>query len=269
MLCACPLLLQRTEMSPEKANKSTAPPKALVKDEEEASDDGIISTVCVETASPYSPSSTSDSVDGMAVEPHPALTGAICPFDPSMPLANFSPGPAPMPDAVMRSIQAELLDVGGTGVSILSVSHRSPEFGAVYHDAVAALRRVLKLPATHEILFAHGGGHGQFAAVPLNLCPAGKECTADYILNGTWSRRAADEAAKFVTVRTAAESDDTRLPPRDEWDLDARASYRYICSNETVGGTEFWELPVFEDGVCAPTLQCAPEVPLRDTAPQF
>ena len=105
-------------MSPEKESKSTAPPKALVKDEEEASDDGTISTVCVETASPYSPSSASDSVDGMAVEPHPALTGAICAFDPSMPLANFSPGPAPMPDAVMRSIQAELLDLGGTGVSI-------------------------------------------------------------------------------------------------------------------------------------------------------
>ena len=252
MLCACPLR-QMTEMSPEKENKSTAPLKALVKDEVEASDDGTIST-----ASSYSPSSSSDSVEGMPVEPHPALTGAICAFDPSMPLANFSPGPAPMPEAVMRSIQAELLDVGGTGVSILSVSHRSPEFGAVYHDAVAALRRVLKLPATHEILFAHGGGHGQFAAVPLNLCPAGKECTADYILNGTWSRRAADEAAKFVTVRTAAESDDTRLPPRDEWDLDARASYRYICSNETVGGTEFWELPVFEDGVCT-----HPTVPLK------
>ena len=156
-----------------------------------ASDDDPISTVCVETAK-----STSGSVEGVAVEPHPALTGATCPFDPSVPLANFSPGPAPMPDAVMRSIQAELLDVGGTGVSILSMSHRSPEFGVVYHDTVAALRRVLELPATHELLFVHGGGHGQFAAVPLNLGPAGTACTADYILNGTWSRRAEDEAAK-------------------------------------------------------------------------
>lgn len=219
-----------------------------------ASDVDTVSTVCVETPSPPS---TSDSVEGVAVEPHPALTGATRPFDSSMPLANFSPGPAPMPDAVMRCIQAELFDVGGTGMSILSMSHRSPEFSAVYHDTVSALRRVLELPATHELLFAHGGGHGQFAAVPLNLCPAGKECTADYILNGTWSRRAAEEAAKYVTVRTAAESDDTRLPPRDEWDLDARASYRYICSNETVGGTEFWELPSFDDG--APLAATNPE----------
>ena len=113
MLCACPLLRQMTEMSPEKENKSTSPPKALVKDEEEASDDGTISTVCVETASPYSPSSTSDSVDGMAVEPHPALTGAIRPFDPSIPLANFSPGPAPMPDAVMRSMAPPLPALDG------------------------------------------------------------------------------------------------------------------------------------------------------------
>ena len=58
---------------------------------------------------------------------------------------------------------------------------------------------------------------------------------------------------KYVTVRTAAESDDTRLPPRDEWELDARASYRYICSNETVGGTEFWELPAFDDGAPLPS----------------
>ena len=207
------------------------------------SDDDTVSTVCVETPSPP------DSDDGVGIEPHPALKGSIRPFNPSLPLANFSPGPAPMPAAVMRQVQAELLDAGGTGLSVMEMSHRSPEFGAVFADTVAVLRRVMELPSSHELLFAHGGGHGQMAAVPLNLCAAGKQCTADYVVNGTWSRRAADEAAKYVTVRHAATSDGTRLPPRDEWDLDPHASYRYICSNETVAGAEFWEMPAFDDDV--------------------
>lgn len=152
--------------------------------------------------------------------------------------------------AVMREVQAEILDYGGMGVGIMSLSHRSPEFGVVFDDAIAALRRVLEIPATHEVLFAHGGGHGQFAAVPLNLCEAGKEgSTADYIVGGTWAKRAAAEAAKYTTVRIAAESDGAGLPPRDEWDLDPSASYRYICSNETVNGLEYRSLPTFDDGV--------------------
>jgi len=106
------------------------------------------------------------------------------------------------------------------------------------------------VPETHAILFMHGGGHGQFAAVPLNLAGAGKEgCSADYIVNGTWGRRAAEEARKYVTVRLAAESDGSRLPPQSEWDLDPNASYRYICSNETVNGLEFHSMPAFDDGV--------------------
>lgn len=161
---------------------------------------------------------------------------------------NFSPGPAQLPPAVLREIQAELLDVG-TGTSVMCLSHRSPEFGAIFDSALAVLRRVLKLPDTHVLLFTHGGGHGQFAAVPLNLCPAGKESRADYIISGTWSRRAAAEASKYVTVRTAAEGDGTRLPRREEWDLDPQASYRYLCSNETVDGLEFTSLPAFDDDV--------------------
>jgi phosphoserine aminotransferase len=164
-------------------------------------------------------------------------------------LSNFSPGPAPLPSAVMREIQAEMLNYRGTGMSVMCMSHRSPEFGVVLQETLATARRVLEVPATHEILFTHGGGHGQFAAVPLNLCGGGKDCVADYVLTGSWSRRAAAEASKYVTVRTAAESDGTRLPPQSEWALDARASYRYLCSNETVEGTEFRSLPAFADGV--------------------
>eukprot|EP00747_Dinoflagellata_sp_TGD_P023589 gnl/TRDRNA2_/TRDRNA2_129919_c0_seq4.p1 gnl/TRDRNA2_/TRDRNA2_129919_c0~~gnl/TRDRNA2_/TRDRNA2_129919_c0_seq4.p1 ORF type:complete len:427 (-),score=78.85 gnl/TRDRNA2_/TRDRNA2_129919_c0_seq4:409-1509(-) len=132
----------------------------------------------------------------------------------------------------------------------MALSHRSPEFGAIIQDTRNVLRRVLHLPQTHEVLFTHGGGHGQFAAVPLNLCHGGAEkCRADYIINGLWGRRAAAEASKYVTVHVAAESDGTKLPKRSEWDLDPKASYRYICSNETVDGNEFHSMPTFDDGV--------------------
>ena len=78
----------------------------------------------------------------------------------------------------MREIQAEMLNYRGTGMSVMCMSHRSPEFGVVLQETLATARRVLEVPATHEILFTHGGGHGQFAAVPLNLCGGGKDCVA-------------------------------------------------------------------------------------------
>lgn len=182
-------------------------------------------------------------------DPHPVLAGSLRTCDPGKPLVNFSPGPAPLPPAVMREIQEEMLDFRGTGLSVMCMSHRSPEFGFVLEETLATARRVLEVPSTHEILFTQGGGHGQFAAVPLNLCGAGTDCVADYILTGSWSRRAAAEASKYVTVRTVAESDGTRLPDPSEWTLDARASYRYLCSNETVEGVEFQTFPSFADGV--------------------
>jgi len=132
----------------------------------------------------------------------------------------------------------------------MCLSHRSPEFAAIFSNTVAVLKRVLRVPNTHEVIFTHGGGHGQFAAVPLNLCAAGKEARADYIITGVWSQRAAAEASRYVTVRTAAETDSHgQLPSQSKWDLDPNASYRYICSNETIEGTEFHSLPSFDDNV--------------------
>lgn len=179
----------------------------------------------------------------------PALSGAVRACDPTKPLSNFSPGPAPLPEPVLGEIQAELLDWNGCGTSVMCLSHRSPEFGMIYHDTVSRVQRVLNVPESHQVLFTHGGGHGQFAAVPLNMCPDGKECRADYITTGTWSQRAAAEASKYVTVNIAANSDGTRLPKKGEMKLDPGASYRYLCSNETVSGIEYHSLPDFGDAV--------------------
>jgi len=177
------------------------------------------------------------------------LRGSMQAYDPDEPLLNFSPGPGALPPSVLKEMQAEMLNFRGTGLSIMCMSHRSPEFGAVFDETMATLRSLMRLPESHALLFAHGGGHGQFAAVPLNLCAAGKQCRADYIVTGRWSQKAATEASKYVTVNYATKCPDSRLPPRRSWKLDSGASYRYLCSNETVEGLEFHEMPAFDDGV--------------------
>ena len=151
-----------------------------------------------------------------------ALDGAISAFDTSKPVANFSPGPAPMPTSVMDEIQKEMLDYRGTSISVLSMSHRSPEFGAIIDDCRSVLRRVLRLPESHEILFTHGGGHGQFAAVPLNMCPGGPNgSSADYFVHGSWGRRAAaEERRRIAHASEWLESEPPKLPSliQDAWE---------------------------------------------------
>ena len=121
-----------------------------------------------------------------------------------------------MPAAVLETIHSELLDYRGTGLSVLSMSHRSPEFGEILDGCRAALRRVLRVPPSFEILLTHGGGHGQFTAVPLNLCAA-PDRPADYVVTGSWSQAAADEAAPFARVAVAARGTADGLPPREAW----------------------------------------------------
>ena len=162
---------------------------------------------------------------------HVALAGPIRACNASKPLLNFSPGPAPLPATVLEEIQAELLNWRGTGSSVLCMSHRSPEFGVIYAETVASIKALLRVPSTHEVIFTHGGGHGQFAAVPLNLAAEGAK--VDYLVSGTWSKRAAAEASKWCSVREICPQGDaasTGLPPRDEWVLDPEASYR--CVNQ-------------------------------------
>ena len=117
-------------------------------------------------------------------------------------------------------------------------SHRSPNFGKIFEESKNALRKLMMLPPNFEILFTHGGGHGQFAAVPLNLSKASD--FAEYVDTGTWSKRAADEARKYISVNIVAKSGGK---------VSSKASYRYICSNETVNGVEFREMPKFDDDV--------------------
>ncbi|MEW6028916.1 MAG: 3-phosphoserine/phosphohydroxythreonine transaminase [Chloroflexota bacterium] len=163
---------------------------------------------------------------------------------------NFNPGPAVLPLEVLQQAQAELLDFQGTGMSVMEISHRSKEFEAVIQAAEADLRDLLKVPANYKVLFLQGGASLQFAMLPMNLRPAG--ASADYIVTGTWSKKALKEAQKLGAARAAATveaSNFDHLPAQSELDLDPKAAYLHFTSNETIHGVEYFTEPVPPSGV--------------------
>lgn len=161
---------------------------------------------------------------------------------------NFNAGPAGLPLEVMQQAQAELLDYKGTGMSIIEMSHRSKEFEAMLNEAEADMRELLAVPANYKILFMQGGASLQFSMVPMNLRPAG--ASADYIVTGAWSKKALQEAQKLGAVHAAADmkaANYNGLPA--SLDLDSKAAYLYYCSNETIHGVEFFDVPQPPAGV--------------------
>jgi len=173
---------------------------------------------------------------------HPALMGSLePPLDHPEDFANFSPGPTSLPHAV----EAEIAGRFASGrLSSMAMSHRSPEFSRILDGARDSLRRVMQIPAGYEVLFMHGGGHGQFAAVPLNLC-ADRSEVATYVVSGTWSQRACAEATKYCDVHVVDKSgpDHRSFPELVEGDIAPGSKYVYVCSNETVNGVELHRLP--------------------------
>lgn len=154
---------------------------------------------------------------------------------------NFSAGPGVLPLPVLEEAAANLTNFEGQGLSILEMSHRSATFGAIHEEAKANLRELLAVPDTHDILFLQGGGHTQFAMVPLNLLGAAAETT--YIVNGVWSKKAAAEASKFCHVDVITTDYGVGVPPEDDVKVPNDAAYLYYCQNETVNGLEFNYIP--------------------------
>ena len=157
---------------------------------------------------------------------------------------NFSPGPAVLPEPVLRQAAAEMLDWNGTGMSVMEMSHRGKDFMAIQAEAEARLRRLLAIPETYKVLFLQGGAIGQNAIVPMNLLRG--RTSADYVHTGEWAKRSMAEAAHFCRVNVAASAEPngfTAIPARGDWRLDAQAAYVHICSNETIGGLEYHWVP--------------------------
>ena len=154
---------------------------------------------------------------------------------------NFAAGPSTMPESALKTAAAEMLDYKGSGMSVMEISHRSPLFQEIFDSAQEKLRALLRVPESHEILFLQGGATTQFAAIPMNLLEGG---AADYAVTGNFSGKAAEEAAKYGTVRLAADTSATghdRIPTQAELKLSPDAKYFYYCANNTIFGTE-WQL---------------------------
>ena len=158
---------------------------------------------------------------------------------------NFCAGPAMLPKAVMAQAQQEFINWQGTGSSVMELSHRSAIYIQMASQAEADLRDLMNIPDNYKVLFCHGGGRGQFSAVPLNLLPSGK--SADYIVDGSWSKAAANEAKNFGDINvieiTKKENDLVSIVKPSEWPLNPDAAYVHYCPNETVNGIEINEVP--------------------------
>jgi phosphoserine aminotransferase len=156
---------------------------------------------------------------------------------------NFSAGPATIAPEVLSRAASEMLDWHGSGMSVMEMSHRGKEFISIYEQAQADLRELLAIPDNFHILFMQGGGLAENAIVPLNLSRGGR---VDFVVTGSWSQKSQKEARRYCNVHIAASSEadsHTSLPVPGSWQLSADASYVHICSNETIHGVEFHELP--------------------------
>lgn len=164
-----------------------------------------------------------------------------------MTVYNFSPGPAVLPKEVLQRAAAEMLDWHGSGMSVMEMSHRGPEFISIAAKAEADLRTLLGIGDDYAVLFLQGGAIGENAFVPMNLL--GERKAVDFVNTGEWSKKTIKEAKKYAQVRIAASSEDrnfTYVPARATWSLSPDAAYVHVCTNETIGGVEYHWTPEVE-----------------------
>ena len=166
---------------------------------------------------------------------------------------NFGAGPATMPESVLLEVQEELLDWNGLGLSVMEISHRSPEFIEIAKQAETDFRDLLSITDDYAVLFTHGGATMQNAAVPLNL--ASKDGIADYVNSGHWAKRSMKEAERYTNINVAASSEDNNFnyfPEQNSWTVSEDSSYIHYTPNETIGGLclrtiEYSNVPIVAD----------------------
>lgn len=159
-------------------------------------------------------------------------------------VSNFNAGPGALPLAVLERIREELLDWHGTGMSVMEMSHRSPEFESIIQGAEEGLRKHLAIPEEYAVLFVQGGGTMQFSMVPMNLYQAGR--AVDVLHTGSWTSKAISELKKGTPYRLAASTEASkfmRVPGKEEISLAPDASYAYMCTNNTIEGTQWHHMP--------------------------
>jgi phosphoserine aminotransferase len=157
---------------------------------------------------------------------------------------NFCAGPAALPEAVLEQARDEMLDWGGKGLSVMEMSHRSPELVGIAEKAEQDLRDLLGISDAYAVLFLQGGASAQFSAVPLNL--GYDKPQADYLNTGQWSKKAIAEAGRYLDVNVVASAEASNfssIPPLEQWQMGDNPAYLHYTPNETIGGVEFFWTP--------------------------
>ena len=157
---------------------------------------------------------------------------------------NFNPGPATLPLEVLKEAQAEFLNFNNSGMSILEISHRAPQYAAVHEKAKQDIKDLMGLGDDYEVLFCQGGASQQFAMIPLNY--ATKEHPGSYVLSGSFAEKAYKEAEHLGVgeiIASSKETDYHHVPQQDELKIDPNAAYVHVCYNNTIYGTEYHYIP--------------------------
>ena len=157
---------------------------------------------------------------------------------------NFSAGPAMLPEKVLETAAAQMLEYKTTGQSVMEMSHRSKEYQAIIDGVEASLREVMSIPDNYKVLFLQGGASSQFAMIPLNLM--NKTGKADFVITGQWAKKAYQEASRYGECNVVASSADktfSYIPELDKSKFNPTADYFHICQNNTIYGTRFTGLP--------------------------
>ncbi len=156
---------------------------------------------------------------------------------------NFSAGPAVLPEEVLKEAADEMLDYRGTGMSVMEMSHRSKAYEEIITTAEKDLRELMGIPDNYKVLFLQGGASQQFAMIPMNLM---KNKKAAYIITGQWAKKAYQEAQIYgeaFAVASSADKTFSYIPDCSDLPIPEDADYVYICENNTIYGTKFWQLP--------------------------
>ena len=159
---------------------------------------------------------------------------------------NFSAGPSVLPTEVLEIAGKDILNYGGSGMSVMEMSHRSKVYLEIFESTKSKMKSALSIPDTHEVLFLQGGASLQFSMIPMNLMHELGKGKADYAVTGNFATIATKEAKKYGTVNIAASSEDknhTYIPKQSDLKLSPDADYFYYCANNTIYGTEWQYVP--------------------------
>ncbi|SDB82816.1 phosphoserine aminotransferase apoenzyme [Pelagirhabdus alkalitolerans] len=157
---------------------------------------------------------------------------------------NFSAGPSALPKDVLKKAQEELVNYKNSGMSVMELSHRSGLFSEIMDDAEALIRELMEIPDNYKVLFLQGGASTQFAMAPMNLLTGSKK--ADYVITGSWSQKAYQEAQKYGDIRLIGDSEGevlSHIPKITKDQVDPEADYVHITTNNTIEGTTFHDIP--------------------------